>query len=57
MIKEKFKIFPYAAKPIELNNENNTHLYSLFFAISNDSGAAMKAANRIMEHLQKNLGS
>ena len=45
----------WVSEPFPIKNSKNVHLFSLFFAISNPSENAVKAAKRIMKHVQKNF--
>jgi hypothetical protein len=47
-------IFPYVARPLRLYGPTHAPLYSLFFAVSNPSKAAISVARSIAEHLLKN---
>lgn len=48
---EMKKIFPSVLCPVCLKNSNNSPLFLLFFAVSNDRKTAQKAANNIASYL------
>ncbi|HVZ28297.1 MAG TPA: hypothetical protein VG798_06535, partial [Rhizomicrobium sp.] len=56
MVTAKLKaLFPYVENPAPLLGPNKAQLFSLYFAVSNDSGLAIAAASSIARDLLSRL--
>jgi len=52
LVSQRLKeIFPYVAEPRRLYGPTNAPLFSLFFAVSNPNGKAIRLASKIAEHI------